>query len=179
MNTISKFKWFWAWQDEKEEAWLAEMAKNGYHLDSIGLPGQYIFHQGEPGNFVYRLDFQGLKAKERDSYYQLFADAGWEHVGDMGGWVYFRHLVNGGEIPEIYSDLESKMGKYHRLMSYLIIFLPIMIIMVPKVADVELFGSFRHILGLFSASLLLLYSFAIVQLFRRMLTLKKREESKI
>jgi positive regulator of sigma E activity len=87
--------------------------------------------------------------------------------------------VNGGEIPEIYSDLESKMGKYHRLMSYLIIFLPIMIIMVPKVADVELFGSFRHILGLFSASLLLLYSFAIVQLFRRMLTLKKREESKI
>jgi hypothetical protein len=23
---ITKTKWFWAWQDEKEEAWLTEMA---------------------------------------------------------------------------------------------------------------------------------------------------------
>jgi len=26
----------------------------------------------------------------------------------MGGWVNFRHKLNGGEPPEIYSDLESK-----------------------------------------------------------------------
>lgn len=174
MKTITKYKWFWAWQDEKEEAWLAEMARTGYHLESIGVPGQYIFHQGEPGNYVYRLDFQGLRAKDRDSYYQLFADAGWEHIGDMGGWVYFRHKVNEGEIPEIYSDLESKIGKYHRVVSFLVIFLPIMIILVPRVADVELFGPFRYILGLISASMLLLYSLAMIQLFRRMAQLRNK-----
>lgn len=173
MNTITQFKWFWAWQDEREEAWLAEMAKAGYHLESIGLPGQYTFQQGEPGNYVYRLDFQGLRAKDRDSYHQLFADAGWEHIGDMGGWVYFRHKLNGGDIPEIYSDLESKMGKYHRLMGYLIIFLPIMIMVVPRVADVEQFGPFGNILGLISAILLLLYSLAIIQIFRRIIQLRK------
>ena len=174
MNTLTKFKWFWAWQDEKEEAWLAEMAKEGYHLENLALPGQYTFRQGEPGNYIYRLDFQALRAKDRNSYYQLFADAGWEHIGDMGGWVYFRHKLNGGEPPEIYSDLESKMGKYHRVVSYLIIFLPIMIILVPRVADVDFFGPFRYILGLISASLLLLYSLAMIQLFRRIIQLRSK-----
>ena len=175
MNTMTKFKWFWAWQDEKEEAWLAERAKEGYHLESISLPGQYTFRQGEPGNYIYRLDFQPLRAKDRDSYFQLFADAGWEHIGDMSGWVYFRHKVNGGEPPEIYSDLESKIGKYRRLISYLIIFLPIMIILIPRVSDTEILGPFRFILALLSAFFMLLYSLAMIQIFRRINQLKGKE----
>ena len=169
MNTVTKFKWFWAWQDEKEEAWLAEMAKEGYHLENISLPGQYSFRKGEPGNYIYRLDFQALRAKDKDSYLQLFADAGWEHVGDMGGWVYFRHKLNGGEPPEIYSDLESKIGKYHRLIAYLIIFLPIMIVVLPNISDtVDRYGSFMIVLVVLSTILMLLYAVAMVQVFRRM-----------
>ncbi|RLD08750.1 MAG: hypothetical protein DRI65_01265 [Chloroflexota bacterium] len=52
------------------------MAKKGYHLENLALPGQYTFRQGEPGNYIYRLDFQALRAKVRGSYYQLFTDAG-------------------------------------------------------------------------------------------------------
>jgi hypothetical protein len=85
MSTVKKFKCFRAWQDEKEEARLGEMAKRGLHLEAIPFPGIYQFLPGDPGNYVYRLDFQALKAKDRDSYLQLFSDAGWEHVGDMGG----------------------------------------------------------------------------------------------
>lgn len=176
MSTIQKFKWFWAWQDEKEEAWLAEMAQQGYHLESIKLPGQYTFQQGEPGEYVYRLDFQTVKAKERDSYLQLFADAGWEYIGDMGGWIYFRHAVNGSEIPEIYSDLESKMGKYQRLIAYLVIFLPIMIILLPRVSDAVHYGPFMGILVVLSTGLLLLYSLAMIQIFRRIARLKAKGE---
>ena len=174
MNTVTKFKWFWAWQDEKEEAWLAEMAHQGYHLENIGLPGQYTFRQGESGNYVYRLDFQTMRAKDRDSYLQLFVDAGWEHIGDMGGWVYFRHKVNGSEIPDIYSDLDSKMGKYQRIIAYLVIFLPIMIILLPKVSDTLRYGPFMIILVVLSTSLMLLYTFAMIQIFRRMNQLKSK-----
>ncbi len=179
MDTVNKFKWFWAWQDEKEEAWLEEMAAEGFHLESILFPSIYQFRVGEPGNYVYRLDYQTLKAKERDSYLQLFADAGWEHIGDMGGWVYFRHFVNGGEIPDIYSDLESKMGKYQRIMAVLIVFLPIMIVLIPQSRDLERYGSWYIVIELFSATMVLLFSFAIIQLFRRILYLKRMDESKL
>jgi len=177
MNTVRKFKWFWAWQDEKEEAWLSELAREGLHLESMPFPTIYQFQQGKPGNYVYRLDFQTLKAKDRDSYLQLFADAGWEHIGDMGGWVYFRHIVDGNEIPEIYSDLESKMGKYHRIMLYLVIFLPILIVLVPESRNLERYGSWYIFIEISSAILILLYSFSIVQLFRRMTSLKRPGES--
>ena len=83
-NPVKRFKLFWAWQDEKEEIWLSEMAEQGFHLDRISLPGWYDFNVGEPRKDVYRLDFQSLRSnKDRDSYLQLFADSGWEHVGDM------------------------------------------------------------------------------------------------
>jgi len=172
MSTIKKFKWFWAWNDDKEEAWLAEMAQQGLHLEKIDLPGQYTFRVGEPGNYVYRLDFQTMQSKDRDSYLQLFEDAGWEHIGDMGGWVYFRHAVNGGEIPEIFSDLDSKLGKYQRLMTYLIIFLPIMTIILPSVTASERYGPFFVILEALSAALILLFALALVQIFRRINKLK-------
>lgn len=168
MKTIKKFKWFWAWQDEKEEAWLGAMAAEGLHLEAISLPGTYHFRQGEPGNYVYRLDFQTLRARDRDDYLQLFEDAGWEHIGDMGGWVYFRHIVNGSEIPEIYSDRESKLIKYQRLIAYLIVFLPMMIILLTHASDVLRYGPWMGILVLFIASLMLLYALAMIQIFRRM-----------
>jgi hypothetical protein len=174
MNTVKKFKWYWAWQDEQEEAWLAEMSADGLHLESIELPGQYTFRQGEPGNYVYRLDFQTMKSKDKDSYLQLFADAGWEHIGDMGGWVYFRHLVNGNEIPEIFSDRESKLGKYQRLLTYLVIFLPIMIILLPNVSDALRYGPFVGILVGLSAGLLVLYSLALLLIFRRIRQIKSK-----
>ncbi|HLE51739.1 MAG TPA: hypothetical protein VI755_06730 [Anaerolineales bacterium] len=27
---IRKFRWFWPWQDENEEAWLKEMSQEGW-----------------------------------------------------------------------------------------------------------------------------------------------------
>ena len=124
-NIETKFKWFWAWQDDIEESWLSEMAAKGYHLDHITFPCFYQFRRGEPGKFVYRLDYQTLKIKDRESYLQLFADAGWEHVGKMAGWEYFRKAYQNGEAPDIYSDVESKVSKYQRILTYLVIFLPI------------------------------------------------------
>ncbi|NJC98233.1 MAG: DUF2812 domain-containing protein, partial [Anaerolineae bacterium] len=100
MTTVSKFKWFWAWQDEKEEAWLHEMAKQGLHFQSVKLPGSYIFEAGEPRDDYYRMDFI-TDRKEYENYLQLFKDAGWEHLGGKGGWQYFRTEGKWNAVPEI------------------------------------------------------------------------------
>ena len=170
---VTKTKWFWAWQDEKEETWLTEMAHQGLHLDNVPFPGRYQFKSGEPADYVYRLDYQSLRGKDKDSYLQLFADAGWENVGEMGGWMYFRYEVTNGEAPEIYSDRESKIGKYQRVMLYLIIFLPIMILLMNNATSADGYGLFSKILQGLAALLMLLYSFAMIQLIIRISKLKK------
>jgi len=164
-NYITKYKWFWAWNDDREEAWLSEMARDGLHLKQVTL-GSYTFEQGEPENYVYRLDYRAIKSKDKESYLQLFEDAGWEHVGEMSGWVYFRIKANPGEAPEIFSDAESKMGKYQRIMMYLVILLPIMLILRPSTAG--RYGTFSFVVEALFAVLMLLYVIAMVQLFRRM-----------
>jgi len=165
---ISKYKWFWAWQDDKEEAWLTQMSQEGLHLKSLGFPGFYFFTPGEPANYVYRLDFV-TDNKDYQNYLQLFKDAGWEHLGRMGGWQYFRTLAGEGELPEIYSDPYSKVQKYRRLLIYLTIFLPIMIVVVSRVHEAP---SFYVGVQAVYAVLLGVYIFAVVKLIGRIRTLR-------
>ncbi len=174
MNTtyINKNKWFWAWQDDKEEAWLSEMAQEGLHLENVSL-GRYKFRKGEPANYVYRLDCQSLRSKDKESYLQLFEDTGWEHVGEMSGWMYFRIKASGGESQEIFSDAESKTGKYQRVMLYLVIFLPIMLMLRP--ITIGRYGTFSIVVEVLFAVLFVLYSYAMVQLFRRMNQVKGKK----
>ena len=170
---ITKTKWFWAQQDEKEEAWLSEMAKQGLHLDNVPFPGNYHFKNSKAANFVYQLDYQALKTKDKDSCLQLFSDAGWEQIGEMVGWMYFRYKVTQGEVPEVYSNLESKIGKYERVMLQLVIILPIMLLLMNNLSAVDSPGPFFMILEGLSAVLMLLFTFGMIQLFIRINKLKK------
>ena len=45
---MKKFKLFWAWEDDKEEKWLGEMSRLGWHLEAPGFPGFYYYAKGEP-----------------------------------------------------------------------------------------------------------------------------------
>ena len=132
---VKKIKWFWAWQDVKEEAWLEEMARQGLHLKSPGAFGHYIFVQGEPRRMAYRFDFV-TSPKKDEAYFQLFRDAGWEHVGELGGWQYWRKPVEAGRTPEIFTDLHSKVQKYERLAVFLLMFLPIVVISFFSFGDI-------------------------------------------
>jgi hypothetical protein len=128
-ETVNKTKWFWAWQDDKEEKWLGEMSRQGLHLQHPGVFGQYTFEQGAPSEFAYRLDFVTISKKKAD-YYQLFQDAGWEHVGEVGGWQYWRKEVVDGKVPEIFTDNASKIQKYQRLIGFMVIFFPIYVVLL-------------------------------------------------
>jgi hypothetical protein len=176
-QTLSRFKLFGAWNDDKEEAWLSEMAQKGWHLQSFGFPGMYHFTAGEPREDIYRLDFIS-NHKDYESYLQLFHDAGWEHIGRMGGWQYFKQRKVAGKVPEIYTDNASKAQKYARLLSVLIIFMPIYIIMVisPVGGDGGLYGLYfaaKLVLSLF----LLFYVYAILRIIRRIDQLRKDKKS--
>lgn len=171
-QTLRKFKWFWAWDDEKEEAWLTEMSKQGWHLSSANFGGSYYFRKGPEEEYAYRLDFQTDQTKSRQEYLQLFADAGWEHVSTMGGWQYFRKLYRTGESDEIYTDNHSKVAKYQRVMMLLVIFLPVYMIMLRSELSTRYGGIFIFI-EVLQFLLLVVYIFAIVKLIQRITQLKK------
>lgn len=170
MTTMKKFHWFWAWDDEKEEIWLREMSKKGWHLKSLGLPGNYIFEQGKPIDYTYRLDYF-INRKDIPAYLQLFQDAGWSYLGEMGGWQYFCKEGLNGEEQEIYSDKESKAKKYQRLLLSLIIFFPIysnfiLILSRSKEGVMQVFTFLMFVI-------MLGYVYAMVKLLRRILKLRK------
>jgi len=62
---IHKTKWFWPWQDNLEEAWLAQMSQQGLHLKQAHRLARYDFVKGTPETYAYRLDFQDPLKNER------------------------------------------------------------------------------------------------------------------
>ena len=174
MTTISKFKWFWAWQDEKEEAWLSAMAREGWHLKELRLPGNYTFQSGNPREDHYRMDFI-TDRKNYQTYLQLFNDAGWEHLGELGGWQYFRMRGDGKDIPEIYTDKDSKVQKYQRLFAYLIIFFPVLWIFAIRPVDATSELANVYMIGkMLMGFLLIIYAYAMVKILGRIQQLKNK-----
>lgn len=172
MTTMTKYKLFWAWQDEAEEAWLSNMASEGWHLKTFGIPGIYTFESGPARKVHYRMDFF-MDKKNRKSYLQLFKDAGWEHIGEMGGWQYFRKNAEGVDAPEIYTDTPSKAQKYQRLLTFLVAFLPIYITLASRriFTDGELVNIYQP--GrLFLSIILILYVYAMIKIIQRIQQLK-------
>ena len=170
-NRMRKFKWFWAWQDEAEEAWLREMANQGWHLSGIGFPTLYDFESGEAMDYVYRLDYRSHWKMDKEAYLQLFRDSGWEYIEEMAGWHYFRKLAQAGEELEIYTDAESKIGKYQRLLAFLgILTLPLFLALI-NMRDLP-YSGMSVIQGIVLV-MFLLYVYAIVKLLLRINQLKR------
>lgn len=113
-------KWFWAWDDQKEEVWLQRMAQEGWALEEYKW-FQYTFKKVMPSKLVYQLDYQlGFPDK---SYFDLFEMDGWQLVSSFGGWYYFCKEDDGTEKLEIFTDVHSRATKYIRLSNYLLFIL--------------------------------------------------------
>jgi hypothetical protein len=169
MTTMTQSRWFWAWEDEKEEAWLSEMAQKGWHFTQVAFPGRYTFEQGAPRPVAYRLDFF-TDHRDKADYLQLFQDAGWEYAGEYGSWQYFRKEGQPGEAPEIFTDNDSKARKYQRVIAILVIFTPIWMVMLNNLNErsepIYQALSFIGFLGI------LFYLYAMLMLIRRISQLK-------
>ncbi len=112
------YKVFFAWQAEKEEKWLNEMAQSGWALVGVGF-FRYVFVKGEPGEYAYRIELLENTPTNQKSlaYLDFLRETGIETVGSILRWVYLRKKAQLGAF-ELYSDLHSKLAYHKRLRAF-------------------------------------------------------------
>jgi hypothetical protein len=115
-NMTTRWRYFLAHEDPKQEAWLEAQARRGLRLVSPGL-FKFTFAQSAPSDEKYRLDFQLLRGAARREYLDLFRDAGWEFLGQVANRYYFRARPDAIS-PEIFSDVESRKARIRRQMQF-------------------------------------------------------------
>ncbi len=106
-------RFFGAWQADKEERWLNEMAQQGWLLTDV-TSMLYRFRRIEPKNWVYQLDFMELTGDDVLEYQQLFEDAGWEYVTNLTHWHYFR-ADGDANVQRIHTDLQTRIAVLERV----------------------------------------------------------------
>ncbi|MBE5793858.1 MAG: DUF2812 domain-containing protein [Clostridiales bacterium] len=111
-------KWFWAWDFDKEEEWLENMARNGWVLDGVGFC-TYHFIKSEPGEYSVRLQYLPI-AEENTDYTNLLEESGAERVGRMVQWVYYRKKTADGPF-QLFSDLDSRITHLDKIAKLMLI----------------------------------------------------------
>jgi len=87
VSCVKRFKWYFAWKDRDECAWLEEMSKQGYHMKGTFF-GLYTFCPAEPEEYLYRIDF--CDVRRNFSRVEAIEKTGWERAAVFGSWVYYR-----------------------------------------------------------------------------------------
>ncbi len=100
---------------EKEEKWLNEMSAKGMLLTDIS-PFRYVFEEGTPGKYIYRLELLEHLPSHPESiaYIKFLEETGIEYVGSCVRWIYLRRPASDGAF-EIYSDIKSKLMHLKRI----------------------------------------------------------------
>lgn len=115
MRTVIK-KLFWAWDFEKEEKWLGEMAAKGLALVGVGFC-RYEFEDCTPGEYSFRIELLDNRPEHPESqkYISFVEETGAEQVGSYLNWVYFRKK---GQF-EIFSDYSTKIKHLTKILRLL------------------------------------------------------------
>ena len=173
-GTIKKFKFFFAHQDEEQEAWLHAMAQQGLHLVNVNPFCVWTFRRGAPSDIVYRVDFS--HANVDASYRQLMQDAGWSLAATTVGWQYWCTQAVNGRAPELFTDNASKARKFKQLLSVLVCTampLFVMIVVSDKQRVMEQLSlPSLVILGAILAGYFLIMPYSVVRLLGRVRELK-------
>ena len=108
-------KWWWAWDFEKEEKWLNDMAAEGWALCGTGFC-RYEFESCEPGEYTVRLEFmEHLPGSDKgQDYIRFLEETGAELIGSYMRWAFFRRKSAEGAF-DLYSDLPSRIGHLRRI----------------------------------------------------------------
>ena len=102
-------KWFWAWEFDKEEQWLCDMAVQGKALVSARYI-TYEFEDSEPGEYAVRLEMleHSPSSPEGQQYIEFVESTGAEYVGKVMKWVYFRKKTADGPF-ELHGDNATRI----------------------------------------------------------------------
>lgn len=102
-------KWFWAWEFDKEEQWLNDMAAQGKALVSARYI-TYEFEDSQPGEYAVRLEMlkDAPDSTEGKAYIEFVESTGAEYVGRVMKWVYFRKKTADG-LFELHGDNHTRI----------------------------------------------------------------------
>ena len=102
-------KWFWAWEFDKEEQWLNDMAAQGKALVSARYI-TYEFEDCAPGEYIVRLEMLANmpNTEEGKAYISFVEETGAEYLGHVMKWVYFRKKTADGPF-ELHSDNKTRL----------------------------------------------------------------------
>ncbi|MBR2802482.1 MAG: DUF2812 domain-containing protein [Erysipelotrichaceae bacterium] len=106
-KTIRKV--FLVYDFEKEEAWLNEMAENGWALCGVGICS-YTFEACEPGEYTVRMEMRG----HDDAYQAFLEEIGAEYIGRIIQWVYYRRKSSLGAF-DLFSDIDSRISHLQKI----------------------------------------------------------------
>lgn len=168
---ITKYRLFMAWEHEKEEAWLAEMEAQGWHLETVQAV-RYTFVKGEPDQYQYRLEMLPELPGHPKSveYLGFLEELGVEVVASYLRWVYFRKK-NDGTPFEIYSDNASRIRHLQRIQQLMIAALCIEVVAVVLLSWDSGLWSAKLVPAVFACAL----GHGIVQLRRRIRQLEAEQ----
>ena len=112
---MTQYKYFWAWEFDKEERWLNEMASNGWALVQVGFC-KYTFERCEPDEYSICLEMR----THDDSYISFLEETGAEYIGRFFVWQFFRKKSEYGQF-DLFSDIDSKLSHLGRIHKTLLI----------------------------------------------------------
>ncbi|MEN6594678.1 MAG: DUF2812 domain-containing protein [Clostridiaceae bacterium] len=113
-------KWFFAWDFDKEEKWLNNMAARGLALVAVhGI--FYTFEQSEPGEYGIRIELLNNMPSfpESEEYIHFVESTGAEHIGSTFRWVYFRKKKANGTF-DLFSDFNCRIRHLNRVLWLLV-----------------------------------------------------------
>ena len=170
-------KLFWAWDFDKEEKWLNEMASKGLALCAVGFC-RYEFEQCKPGEYAVCLQMLENKPQhaESEKYIEFVEETGAEHVGSYLTWVYFRKKKEDGPF-ELLSDYASRIKHLSRIIK-LIGVIGVFNLMA-GCYNLFLYGIWGYaisLLGLINIALTAFAGYGVYRLWKKCEKLKKEQQ---
>lgn len=170
-------KCIFAWNFDKEEKWLNEMAAKGLCLVSVGFC-KYEFEDCEPGEYKVCLQLLDKMPSHPESqkYIEFLEATGAEHIGSFTRWAYFRKKATDGEF-ELFSDNASRI-KYLSKVICLIAVLTIanLIIGIYNIFLAIILSSSINYLGFINLALGILGTFGCIKLLRKRKRIKQESQ---
>lgn len=169
-------KVFFAWDFDKEEKWLNELAAKGLSLIGVGL-FRYEFEETLPGEYSYKLELleKNINHPESQQYLAFLEETGAEHVGSWIRWAYLRKKRSEGEF-ELFSDNASRAKHLVRILTLIGIIGALNLLAF--FYNLTIFFIFHNSLSLFSLLnllLALLSTFGFIRLWRKRKKLKTEQ----
>ncbi|BCZ45044.1 hypothetical protein psyc5s11_11110 [Clostridium gelidum] len=151
-----KFKLYY--DKDEEEDWLKKMSLSGWAFKKFYL-GFYTFEPCEPGEYNYQIDLLDNWNGNNADYASFMEDAGVEVISQWWRWVYLQKKIEDGPF-EMYTDMESKITQYSKIMKFFKIFLAVEIIcfLMELIATIKtgefVFGIFTVLLAIICLAIL-------------------------